>query len=119
MGLGYALSDAADFATNQATQLPQFSLSRGIVMQEVIGQADGAKRKTYSLANVALTRNRELATSAAKVNHQHGRGTHAQTGGNPEVNEAGFLEARDDFNSPSRGGAHPFEERARISGITQ
>jgi hypothetical protein len=54
MGFSDALSAAADLATNQPAELPQFSLARRIVMQEVIGQADSTEWKTDRFPNVAF-----------------------------------------------------------------
>ena len=73
-GPGNAVGDAPDFSFHKSSQPPQFCFARRIMVQKFIGQTHRAQRQAHGVADVTLAGNRQLAASAAQIDHQRGSG---------------------------------------------
>jgi hypothetical protein len=89
------------------------------VAEEVVGQPHGAERQAHRIANVAASRDGQLTTAAAEVDHQNCRRAEAQIRDQSKMDEAAFFEAGDDVYRPSGGRPHPFQKSLRVAGIAQ
>src|SRR5690349_15831360 len=69
LGPANAIDDAVHFARDETMQALQLSLSWRIVPQKLAGEPYGAQRKADSVAYMPAVRNREFATSSAKIKH--------------------------------------------------
>jgi hypothetical protein len=104
---------------HKALEPLQFALARRIVLEEFSGQAHRPERQTHRIPEVAVARQRELATAAAQVHQQNAAGIHAPGGNNAQVNEAGLFQSGNDFDRPARRRAYPLQKYAGITGIAQ
>src|SRR6266496_3563189 len=89
------------------------------MMQEVVGETDGAEWQAHCFTDVSLVRDREFATASSQINHQHRRRIDAQSGSQAEMNQARLFQSRNNFDAPSCRRPDPLEKRSRISSITQ
>ncbi len=55
---------------DKTLQTFQFRFAGRVVLQELVGQADGAERKADRLADMTLSGNGEFTTAATEVHHQ-------------------------------------------------
>ena len=73
------VGDPPDFSFHESSQTPQFRFARRIVRQKLVGQTHRAQRQADGVADMAFAGNGQLTASPAQVDHESGRGTHAQT----------------------------------------
>ena len=75
-----ARSDAPDFPRDKPAQPLQFALSRWIMAEKLVGQADRSQRQADRIVNLAASGDSELTAAPTEINHQRGRTVDASAG---------------------------------------
>src|ERR1700722_402423 len=114
-----ASGGAVEFAGDESAQAFEFAFARGIMAKEFIGEADRSQRQADGITDVATLRDGEFATAAAEIDEQGRSAIQAGARDEPEVNEARFFYAGDDFDAPSGGRFHPFQKSLGVAGVAK